>query len=499
MSKSSNPSSPNHGKPTSLVNNSNSNYQPSINTTDDNGSISDSPIFIKPPRRNLSTVSPSTRLNRNSLVLADNTDQFSLTSTLSHSSFNSNRTNGTNAADSSLIFERLVQDPLTDSHSLNSLSLPRHFTSESYIPASLDTATHIVTDPNQSIFENTCTTTNDTTVHTDTHNSITEPFPQFGFSSRRSSLANLEAAFGPSSRKSSVANLQAALGGPSRRPSLANLANHSYRLNSSSTNTLSRTQTNSSFSNLTHQLTNNSLKRVPQNSQQQNSTPTPTVPTAPTAPISNQLPQVPTSNSPNQSQSLSNSPLLNNRSFCSYADIIAQDDQDSKYIIRRPSISLSLNNQHPNLARANSISSANPYNSPRSPSISYANGQRMRKTSPSSNEMDFESTPRRSAAGFSGRPLSMGGYSMRVTNSNNTLNTTQTCPPLSNLNPNTSLNCTNSPTSTKTNSQNLDPLLSIKKKDLKEISPQSSRSLTSDMISDDESLKSFKTANLPAE
>ncbi|GAV28181.1 hypothetical protein PMKS-001651 [Pichia membranifaciens] len=222
--------------------------------------------------------------------------------------------------------------------------------------------------------------------------------------------------------------------------------------------------------------------------------------------------------------------MLKNKSFCSYADIIAQDDHESKFQIRRPSISLSLNNQK--LARTNSMSSASQIcgcNSPRSPSNcapSFANNFRSNSTvsnillppnnannntnanfstsinnkiirggSPSVksdsnyipstsfalesdsrdypiNNVNNNNTPRRS--GFSGRPIvNSGGHTMRLSNSNS------------------SYNSSNYP------GQNLtSPSQNLKKN---ELSSNTSRSVQNELISDDESIKSFKTAHLPTE
>lgn len=447
-------------------------------------------------------------------------DQFSLASSISRSSCNSR-------ADDSLIFERLVQDPLTDAQPIPH-SLPRHISSETFIPASLDTTTHMIVNNNESIDD----------LSNDDLASQGPAAVQFGFSSRRSSLANLEAALGGhssavSSRRPSIANLQSSFG-----------MNSSYRLNSTSTNTLSRSQTNSSFSNLTQQFQNvNSTKRIPQsqplaqslsqNSQSsaQNTSPT-NVSTLP--PLTTTLTSSSVTSLSNQ-RNPSSSPMMKNKSFCSYADIIAQDDQDAKYPIRRPSISLSLSNQK--LARTNSISSASQLcgcNSPRSPSncsTSFANNFRSNanvsnilsppnnisinntnnistslnnknvRGSPSvksdsnyiplpsfaleSENRDYpinsinnnNNTPRRS--GFSGRLVNNGGYSMRVTNSNSSYN---------------SIN--NTSASVSSPSQNANGLMNLKKK---ELPSHPSRSLQNELISDDESIKSFKTANLPAE
>ncbi|ODQ46516.1 hypothetical protein PICMEDRAFT_16386 [Pichia membranifaciens NRRL Y-2026] len=440
-------------------------------------------------------------------------DQFSLASSISRSSMNSR-------ADDSLIFERLVQDPLTDAQPIPH-SLPRHVSSEAFIPASLDTTTHMILN-------------NDDPMEEMSNDDPANPSGvQLGFSSRRSSLANLEAALGHSSAASS------------RRPSIANLQssfgmNSSYRLNSSSTNTLSRSQTNSSFSNLTQQFQNsNSSRRIPQSqplSQSLSQNSQNSAPNIPPAGASN-LPPLTTSLTSSSVNSLTNqrnpssSPVLKNKSFCSYADIIAQDDHESKFQIRRPSISLSLNNQK--LARTNSMSSASQIcgcNSPRSPSncapSSFANNLRSNSTvsnillppnnannntsanistsnnnkiirggSPSVksdsnyiplpsfalesdnrdypiNNVNNNNTPRRS--GFSGRPIvNTGGHTMRLSNSNSSYN--------SNNYPGSNFNS---------------PSHNLKKN---ELPSSNSRSIQNELISDDESIKSFKTANLPTE
>lgn len=390
----------------------------------------------------LASSSANNQLRKTATANSNTGDNYSITSSYSEASYNSR-------ADNSLIFERLVQDPLIEGQPMPS-SLPRHHTSETFIPASLDTTTHMIRNNTIDIHD------------------LNEP-TEFGFNSRKSSLANLEAALGGSS-----SNLS------SRRPSSANLPT----LNSFRSANLSRVSTTSSFSNLTDAF---------QKSQYPNSNTTTTTTTTPTAAANNTnnnnnnnhnnnansstcnlnqnsninlLPPLSksvtsTSVSSYASQRAQNapvSPLQKNKSFYSYADIIAQDDQDSKFAIRRPSISTSLSNQK--MARTGSFGSCN---SPRSPSVcgslcnptnvnspnslrtnSFSANQRLRNTSPtfkvdshsdnnnntSNNNNDDDSifsmsglnnTPKRSI-GFSGTPISSS--TMRGSISQNSVLTT---------------------------------------------------------------------------
>ncbi|ONH74859.1 hypothetical protein BOH78_2067 [Pichia kudriavzevii] len=293
----------------------------------------------------LASSSANNQLRKTATANSNTGDNYSITSSYSEASYNSR-------ADNSLIFERLVQDPLIEGQPIPS-SLPRHHTSETFIPASLDTTTHMIRNNTIDIHD------------------LNEP-TEFGFNSRKSSLANLEAALGGSSKS----------------------------------------VTSTSVSSYASQRAQN-------------------------APVS---------------------PLQKNKSFYSYADIIAQDDQDSKFAIRRPSISTSLSNQK--MARTGSFGSCN---SPRSPSVcgslcnptnvnspnslrtnSFSANQRLRNTSPtfkvdshsdnnnntSNNNNDDDSifsmsglnnTPKRSV-GFSGRPISSS--TMRGSISQNSVLTT---------------------------------------------------------------------------
>lgn len=286
-------------------------------------------------------------------------DAFSLSSSISLRSLHSANAARTKA-DNSLIFERLVQDPLTDAQPIPH-SLPRHVSVETFIPASLDTTTHMIKNNDFSLAESENNT----------------PFGESEFG------LNL-------SRRSSLANLEAALGGPSsRRPSTTNFQSSSYRLNSFSSNTISRSNTNTSFSNLTQQFQSASIssQRAPQNAlnahmQQEcpHDSSDMSVPSAqPLSHSNSQNSNLPllfktsTSGSYSQrGQQTSASPLMQNKSFCSYADIIAQDDHEASFSIRRPSLSMSLSNQK--LMRTYSSSSqtqfTNSANSQRSPSIS---------------------------------------------------------------------------------------------------------------------------------
>lgn len=259
-----------------------------------------------------------------------------------------------NSQHDSLIFERLVQDPLTSGQPV-SHSLPRHVSCDTFIPSSLDTTTHLMNNPESEL----------------DHEAI-----ELGFNSRRSSLANLEAAFNGSSSNS-------------RRSSSTNLNNSSgfYKRGSYSQASLSRTS-----SNLTQQLQQtvsqtsqtSTPSQQPQQPQQQNKHNTP--------PLSSHssssslrasgingfqtLPPLKLSRSGSsisgpRAVALSNSqsPSMRNKSFCSYADVIAQDDIEMKSPIRRPSISASLSNSF-SMARSNSASN------PRSPATtSYRNRQ----------------------------------------------------------------------------------------------------------------------------
>lgn len=336
----------------------------------------DDPIYNAQPNSN-----PLNKVNRRKLPANllqtstnndaddnDDNDQYSLTSSISQSSYNSR-------ADNSLIFERLVQDPLTSAHPH---SLPRHISSETFIPASLDTKTHMIKNNDFDFV-------------------LEEPI-EFGFNSRRSSLANLEAALGPPSRRTSSANLQ------------------SFR------STLSRSNTNSSFSNLTQQLQN--ANNQPQSQPLMSSHSQSSV---------NSLPPLTSVVSSSSIKSQQISPGLKNKSFCSYADIIAQDDQDANFAIRRPSISTTFSSQQI-LARTNSISSINA-NSPRSPSNisapfannfranSISNVTRLRNgnNSPITNSCAIDDDAQLDMKkAFLNRPLG-NGCSMRASTSHNTI------------------------------------------------------------------------------
>ncbi|TID28926.1 hypothetical protein CANINC_002194 [Pichia inconspicua] len=305
-------------------------------------------------------------LNNNS---DPNNDQYSLSSSISQSSYNSR-------TDNSLIFERLVQDPLTDIHP-PSLPRNRNITTETFIPASLDATTELIKD-NEFVIE--------------------EPV-QFGFSSRRSSLANLEAA----------------LGGPSRRASLMNTPR-----------SLSRSNTNTSFSNLTQQLQNAS--KQPQHTYQQ---PQSHIISRSSSQLSNLPPLTTTISSNSNTQRNSNtSPVMNDKCFCSYADIIAQEDHESKFAIRRPSLSASFSGLK--LERGNSTNST--LNSPRSPPISHPQAR-------------TNSTTRfRQNSGFN-TSFNSSSFSNSKDNNNNTNNTNKSIinssSPMNNNNNNNSINTLN--------------------------------------------------------
>lgn len=100
----------------------------------------------------------------------------------------------------SLIFERFVQDPLVDAQPIPN-SVPRHFSSENFVPASLDTATGLITgsEPDE-----------DMTIEK------LEDMPQ-----RRPSVVSLQAAFGNGGGRSSNLTRQFKNGGFSGRPSLS--------------------------------------------------------------------------------------------------------------------------------------------------------------------------------------------------------------------------------------------------------------------------------------
>lgn len=237
-----------------------------------------------------------------------------------------------NSQHDSLIFERLVQDPLTDGQPI-SHSLPRHVSCDTFIPSSLDTTTHLINNPESELKH--------------------EPI-EFGFNSRRSSLANLEAAFnGPSSN--------------SRRSSSTNLSHQSgfYKRGSYSQASLSRTS-----SNLTQQLQQSTPTANSQTPQPKFNTPPPSRSQGVNGyqnlpPLTSTRSGSSISGSRVAALSNSQSPSLRNKSFCSYADIIAQEDIEMKSPIRRPSISASLSNSF-SMARSNSASNQR---SPATPSF----------------------------------------------------------------------------------------------------------------------------------
>lgn len=286
-----------------------------------------SPLSLESDPKLFSNISGKQEFDNN--VDSEAVDNFSLSSSINSSVSRQEH--------DSLIFERLVQDPLIDAQPIPH-SLPRHVSCETFIPASLDTTTHLINDPDTDFME---------------HHQQTE----LGFSSRRSSLANLEAAFGGSS---------------SRRGSNINLSNPIYRKNSFST--LSRQNTNNSFSNLTQQFQNATPSRTnlqQQDQQQQDQ-----------QQYQQQMPSLTTTfsgssgfsfNSPRGNLSNSTSPTMRNKSFCSFADIITQEDQELRQPIRRPSISSSLSNQ---ILRTNSLSNSpsmhrSPSNLSQTPSSAY--------------------------------------------------------------------------------------------------------------------------------
>lgn len=212
----------------------------------------------------------------------------------------------------SLIFERLVQDPLTSGTPIGH-SLPRHVSRDTFIPSSLDTAT--LMDHIQPL---------------DHADAI-----EFGFNSRRSSLANLEAALAPpASRRGSSTNLAA------QQPFL--------KRGSYSQASLSRTS-----SNLTQQLAQTTTAPVSRGPPSQ----------AQSAQLQS-LPPLSVTRSgcsitaPRSATASPASLKDRNKSFCSYADIIALDDNEMKSPIRRPSISASLSNSF-SMARTNSLNSSN--------------------------------------------------------------------------------------------------------------------------------------------
>lgn len=219
----------------------------------------------------------------------------------------------------SLIFERLVQDPLTSGTPV-AHSLARHVSCDTFIPSSLDTTTHMINDPSSEIHEEAI---------------------GFGFSSRRPSLANLEAALsGPSPN--------------SRRSSSTNLTNQSgfYKRGSYSQASLSRTS-----SNLTQQLQQTTSHNAASGAKYPSPPSTRSggscgAPHGAGVTCASALPPLSTTRSGSSVRS-TNSPSMRNKSFCSYADIIAQEDVEMKSPIRRPSISASLSNSF-SMARSNS-------------------------------------------------------------------------------------------------------------------------------------------------
>lgn len=228
----------------------------------------------------------------------------------------------------SLIFERYVQDPLVDPQPVPS-SLPRHFSLENYVPPSLDTATGLITG-------------------SETSDDMTLEQLEMSIPSRRSSAANLEAAFAkhgsPRSRSSSRArssrsNLTRQLRGNklSSRPLLVE-SRTAPQLTLSSFGSNGR-EKERSLSNDSHRSNRRSLQQSQEQQSQQS-----------------------------QKAVFPPSPLLRDNkstsSFFSYADMLDQEDQESNFPIRRPSLSLSLSSQR--MGRSNS--SASCIVSPRSPS-----------------------------------------------------------------------------------------------------------------------------------
>ncbi|GMG46101.1 unnamed protein product [Ambrosiozyma monospora] len=255
----------------------------------------------------------------------------------------------------SLIFERMVQDPMIDSPMPVPTNLPRHFACETFIPASMDM---ISTD------------------ELDNVDALQMSAP------RRSSTANLQAAFASSNSSS--------FGGAPTSPSF------SRRFSQSTSNLARSSVRNTSFSNLTSQLQSPISARSP-TSTSSSSNPQIVVP----------MPQVA---SPTSSQL---SPKLkHNKSFYSYADIITEEDQESKYQVRRPSLSLSLSFSHngngpspSRLSRTSSMCSSNNNTNMMSRSInSHSSQQLYQQGSPINTSFSFGSVGSSSGNGNSNWP-----------------------------------------------------------------------------------------------
>ncbi|GME99177.1 unnamed protein product [Ambrosiozyma monospora] len=235
----------------------------------------------------------------------------------------------------------MVQDPMIDTPMPVQTSLPRHFACETFIPASMDM---ISTD------------------ELDNVDALQMSAP------RRSSTANLQAAFASSNSSS--------FGGAPTSPSFS-------RRYSQSTSNLARTSVrNTSFSNLTSQLQSPVSARSPASfstSNPQIVVPSPQV----ASPTSNQV-------SPK---------LKHNKSFYSYADVITEEDQESKYQVRRPSLSLSLSFSHngngpssSRLSRTSSMCSSNNNSNMMSRSInSHSSQQLYQQGSPINTSFSFGS------------------------------------------------------------------------------------------------------------
>ena len=258
---------------------------------------------------------------KNSFGSCANVDQSSMSSEDSNGSGSINL-----RSRDSLIFERFVQDPMVDAQPVPS-SLPRHFTSENYVPPALDAATGLITgcEPDKDI--------------------NLEEF-EFSVPSRRSSTANLEAAFANGNASRSRI--------PSRRQTQSNLtqqlrSDNKPLLRPSLNQSITAPQpTLSSFGRAEsiHKNSGTNSSRVQRRPEQQRSV-------FPPSPLLRE----------NKSTS----------SFFSYADMINQEDQESTFPIRRPSISLSFSGHR--MGRSSSVvSSCSGMTSPRSPT--FARGPR---------------------------------------------------------------------------------------------------------------------------
>ncbi|GMF02341.1 unnamed protein product [[Candida] boidinii] len=293
----------------------------------------------------------SRTLSNNANISSNQTTFNRQNSTVSLSSSTSPPFLGRQDRQDSLIFERLVQDPMIASRP-SLTNLPSHYSTEIFIPAALDQSAHAL-NTNEDL-DNV----------------------ELVYSSRRASTANLQAALTGNNNNNNNNNINGQLNSPIS-PNPEGFFNRSARGSVSSFRN-SPFQPSSSYSNLT-----SALNGMNNNNNNNNNT-SPTFP--PTgAPMrhsvshsgnmslnTNTNTNNDNSNDPTSPIQPSLKPNKSTLSFFSYADMINQEDSESPFEIRRPSISQSLSQSFVSpgrlsrtssvpSVRANSVSNINPF------------------------------------------------------------------------------------------------------------------------------------------